>query len=426
MSSVPRLVGPRKGKSRRLGEVEVVEREAFRDLDLDVKVEMIRSLVPLGLMHVKEMLDDEVVALAGERYARKAEAEVYRYGKNRGSVRLAGQRVPIRVPRVRGPRGEVPLRSYQLLQGRGEVDETLLRRVLYGISCRNYEAAAAAIPGALGLSSSSVSRGFVEASAEELRKFQERGLSEETFVALILDGKTFAEETMVIALGVTIEGDKRFLGFVETTTENERVLTGFLRSLIDRGLDVSGGILVILDGSKGLRAAVRKVLARRALVHRCHWHKRENVVNHLARDEQTTWRRRLQQAYNRPTFKEAHDALMRIHRELTERNEDAAASLAEGFEETLTLHRLGVAALLGRSLRTTNCLESVNAQIEERCAKVDAWKSSNQRHRWLAAALLDIEPRLRKILGYRHLPKLQEAIRRELKIEKSGEKKKAA
>lgn len=424
MGSVPRLVRERKEKSRRLGEVEVVDREAFWDLDLDVKVEMIRGLVPLGLMHVKELLDDEVVALAGERYARKAGAEVYRYGKNRGSVRLAGQRVPIPVPRVRGPRGEVPLRSYQMFQQRGHVDERLLRRVLYGISCRNYEAAAEAIPGALGLSSSSVSRAFVEASAEELRKFQERDLSEDTFVALVLDGKTFAEETMVIALGITLEGEKRFLGFVETTTENERVLTAFLRSLIDRGLDVSHGILVVIDGSKGLRAAIRKAFARRALVHRCHWHKRENVVSHLARDEQAAWRRRLQQAYNRPTYKEALEALTRIHRELQDRNADAAASLAEGFEETLTLHRLGVAGVLGRSLRTTNGLESVNAMVEERCTKVDAWKNSNQRHRWLAAALLDIEPRLRKLLGYRHLPKLQEAIKRELKIERSEEESK--
>ena len=75
----------------------------------------------------------------------------------------------------------------------GEVDEVLLRRVLYGISCRNYEAAAEAIPGAIGLSSSTVSRAFVDASAAKLREFQERDLRQEDLVALFLDGKTFAE-----------------------------------------------------------------------------------------------------------------------------------------------------------------------------------------------------------------------------------------
>jgi plasmid replication initiation protein len=71
---------------------------------------------------------------------------------------------------------------------------------------------------------------------------------------------------------------------------------------------------------------------------------------------------------------------------------------------------------LGGSFKTTNCLESVNALVEERCAKVDAWKTSPQRRRWLAAALLDIEPRLRRVRGRQHLPKLKAALRRALKI----------
>ena len=403
-------------KSRVLGEVRVVRRSEYEGLDLDAKVELIRELIPLGLMHIQELLEDEVTALAGARHAREDGAPGMRHGSNPGSVRMAGQRVPIRVPRVRGPQGELPLRSYSTVNGSGEVDATLLKRVLYGISCRNYEAAAAAIPGAIGLSSSSVSRAFVEASAERLRQFQERDLSGEDIVTLFLDGKTFAESTMVVALGVTFGGEKRFLGFVETDTESEKVLTPFLRSMIERGLDVTQGLLVVIDGAKGLRAAVAKVLRDYAVVVRCSWHKRENVVRYLPKKDQALWRRRLQRAYDRPTYAEARAALVALHAELEQINQSAAASLAEGMEETLTLHRLGVYGVLGRSLKTTNCLESVNALVEERCAKVDSWKNSNQKHRWLATALLDIEPRLRRVKGFKHLPKLREAIQRELKI----------
>ena len=115
--------------------------------------------MPLGLMHVHELLDAEVSELAGERYVRKSETvQGRRHGTNPGTVKLAGQRVPIRVPRVRGRDGEIPLSSYESLSHRGEVDELLLRRVLYGISCRNYESAAELVPGAIGLSSSSVLR----------------------------------------------------------------------------------------------------------------------------------------------------------------------------------------------------------------------------------------------------------------------------
>jgi transposase-like protein len=403
-------------RKRCLGEVQVLRREEYRGLELNAKVELIRSLIPLGLMHVQMLLEEEVEALAGPRYAHADGTSGTRHGSNPGTVVLDGQKVPIRVPRVRSEQAEVPLRSYQGLHGTGDADEALLRRVLYGISCRNYEAAARAIPGAIGLSSSSVSRAFIEASGTKLKEFQERDLSGERYVALFLDGKSFADTTLVIALGVTSDGAKRFLGFVETDTENDRVLTPFLRSLSERGLDLSRGLLVVIDGGKGLRSAVRQVFQKKALVQRCMWHKRENVVSYLPRNEQATWRRRLQRAYDRPTYPEARAELTRLHRELEGRNQSAAASLAEGLEETLTLHRLGVYELLGRSFKTTNCIESANALVEERCAKVDAWKTSNQRHRWLATALLDIEPRLRRVKGHRHLSKLEAALRRALHI----------
>ncbi len=227
------------------------------------------------------------------------------------------------------------------------MNDLLLKRVLYGISCRNYEAAAEAIPGAIGLSSSTVSRGFVQASAAKLREMQERDLTGEDVVALFLDGKTFAEATMVVALGITLCGEKRFLGFVETDTENGQVLTPFLRSLLERGLDISQGLLVIIDGGKGLQAAVKKAFRKRALIQRCQWHKRENVVSYLSKGEQASWRKRLQWAYNRPEYEEALTALEQLHGELEERNQSAAGSLEEGLEETLTLHRLGVHAVLG-------------------------------------------------------------------------------
>ena len=159
---------------------------------------------------------------------------------------------------------------------------------------------------------------------------------------------------------------------------------------------------------------------------RCQWHKRENVVSQRSKNEQVSWRQRLQRAYNRPEYKEALTALEQLFDELEERNQSAAVSLEEGLEETLTLHRLGVYGVLGRSLKTTNCIESVNALVEERCA-VDYWKNSNQRQRWLTTALLEIEPRLRRVVGYRHLPKLREALKRELKLDaKTRSKKKIA
>lgn len=416
MKRVPQLV--RRGKKdRRMGEPSELDWEAIEELNAGARIELIQALIPLGLAEVGRILDEEVECLAGQRHARKEEGERYRHGSNPGSVRLGGQRHPVRVPRVRGPEGEVRLESYDRLHGAaGDVDEGLFRKVLLGISCRDYEAAAEAVPGAIGLSKSTVSREFKKATAQQLKAFQERDLSQYDVVAMFLDGKSFAEDQMVLALGTLLNGSKVFLGFVQTDTENTRAIKIFLRGLADRGLDLSAGALVVIDGSKGLKAGAEAAFPGQVLIQRCQWHKRENVVSYLPRKDQPYWRGRLQRAYQRPTYKEATRDLKAIRSELEELNQSAVASLDEGFEETLTLHRLGVFPLVGRSLKTTNVLESVNAMAEQRCGRVDHWKNSNQKQRWLAAALLDIEPRLRKLIGYRHLPLLREAIQEKLGI----------
>jgi transposase-like protein len=308
------------------------------------------------------------------------------------------------------------LAGYQQLQRPREADEGLLRKVVAGLSQRRYEECAQLAPQAFGLSASSVSRRYVQASARHLQELCERRLEGYDIVAIFLDGKSFAKEEMLIALGITLSGEKIILGFAQTGTENERAGSECLRDLLARGLRIEQGILCVMDGSKGLRAAVRKVFGEQALVQRCQWHKRENVVSYLAPSQQRHVRQQLQAAYAEPTCAGAKTALERVRKELTLVNESAMRSLDEGLAETLTLHRLGLAVELGVSFKTTNCLESVNALVAQRTRRVCRWRNSNQMQRWLACALLDIEPRLRKVKGYRYLPQLRRAIQSVLGI----------
>jgi transposase-like protein len=298
---------------------------------------MIQALIPVGLQALEDALTQEVTRLAGARYARQDEhPDVVRWGHQAGSVFLADQKLPLRVPRVRDRAAgrEVALTTYQQFQAPRALDTGLFRRVLGGLSCREYARAAEAVPEAFGLAKTSVSRRFMRASARELRALQERRLDDAEWLVLVLDGKTFAEDELVIALGVTGTGEKRILGLIQTATENKRVCASFLRELIERGFAPTGRLLVVLDGAKGLRAAVADVFGARAEVQRCQWHKRENVVSYLPKSEQPVWRRKLQAAYAHPTYAEAKRALLRLQRELPLRNASAAASLAEGLEET--------------------------------------------------------------------------------------------
>jgi transposase-like protein len=384
---------------------------------VDAKVALIQALIPLGLEAVAEALEDELVALAGPRYSRTGgRPGVVRWGHQAGSVYLLDQKLPITYQRVRDRRqnAEVPLRTYQQLQQPRAADAGLFRKVLHGLSCHRYEACAEAVPAAFGLSPSTVSRRFIRVSAARLRALCERRLDGYDLVALVLDGKTFADDSLVIALGITLRGEKVVLGFVQTATENGPVCAAFLRELADRGLRAETGLLVVLDGAQGLRKAVQTVFGAQAVVQRCQWHKRENVVRYLPKSQQATWRRKLQAAYERPTYAEAKAALLRLRAELRLLNASAVRSLEEGLEETLALHRLGLFGSLGISLKTTNCLESLLAQVGAYTDRVDRWRSSDQKQRWVASALLTIEPCLRRVKGYRYLPLLRAALEREL------------
>jgi transposase-like protein len=380
---------------------------------IDTKVELIQALIPLGLLHVEQSLQQEVERLAGPRYARHGgQPGMVRYGKQPGSIYLADQKLGIEVPRVRNLRRnrERPLRMYQQLQQPRAADQGVLQRILTGLTCREYERCAEAVPEAFGLSASTMSRRFIRASAKKLEELSERRLESYDLVAVFLDGKTFAADTMVIALGVTVHGDKVVLGFVQTGTENAKVCTEFLKALVQRGLRCTDGLLVILDGGKGLHAAVEAAFGGAAAIQRCQWHKRENVVAYLPKPQQDLFRRKLQSAYAQPTYDGAKAALQLVRRELGLLNLSAVASLDEGLEETLTLHKLGLIRELGTSFKTTNCLESINGAVEQRTGKVDYWKNSEQKQRWLATALLDIEPRLRRVRGCQHLPALRRAL----------------
>jgi putative transposase len=391
--------------------------------DVEARVALIQALIPVALDRVYEELNADVERLAGERYQRDGRQPGYvRWTSQRGSIYLADQKIPMIVPRVRDRRRnrEVRLPTYERLQEPRACDEGLLHKVLGGLSTREYERCAEAVPEAFGLSASTVSRRFIRASARKLQALSERRLEGYDLVAILLDGKTFAEDEMVIAVGVTITGEKVVLGFVQTATENRKVCATFLRELVERGLRSDLGVLVITDGAKGLHAAVREVFGTAALLQRCQWHKRENVLEYLPERHRATFRRKLQAAYEQPTYEKAKRALSKVRAELVLLNASAASSLDEGLEETLTLHRLGVFAELGTSLKTTNAVESIHARVEGRTAKVDHWRNSEQKQRWLATALLDLEPRLRRIRNYRALPMLREALRRHVEAKKTA------
>jgi len=385
---------------------------AAREWEGESRLAMIQMLIPLGLQAVEEELQSEVMWIAGERYSRN-HPQFKRWGRNAGSVYLGDQKVSVSVPRVRDVLHgqEIPLSSYRGLQNPRRIDEAVFKRVINGISSRKYEKAVMEVPETFGIKKTSVSRRFMRASARKLKECLERDLSGYDIIAIFIDGKSFAENGIIIALGVTAEGVKIVLGFIESSTENHRVCRDFMNGLIDRGLNVENEILFVIDGAKGIYKGIKDVLSEKAVIQRCQWHKRENVVGYLDKKLQPQFRRKLQAAYEQPTHEAAKKRLGQIKKELALLNASAVSSLEEGLEETLTLHRLGLFKQLGESFKTTNCIENLMRQVGIYTDRIGYWKNSDQRQRWVGTALQEIEPKLRKVKGYRHLKELREAMK---------------
>ena len=389
--------------------------------DLNVKIAAIQALIPMGLMAVAEELKNEVDRLAGVKYNRSSDNA--RWGHQDGSVYLRDQKVPIKVPRLRNVdlNQEVPLETYGRFQTSFDNDNGALKRLLHGLSTHKYEENSSLAAEVFGLSPSNLSKKFKRCSADKLRELQERSLKQYDIVAIFIDAKRYADDGLIVALGITMDGLKIILGVEQIHSENSRAIEQWFDKLIARGLRFEEGILFIIDGSKGIRKAVERKFAQYAIIQRCRWHKRENVVAYLDDSQQVLFRRRLQLAYEKTTYKESKMALDVLHRELETVNMSAANSLAEGLEETLTIHHLGLSPEMAKSLSTTNCMESVMSQMGQYTDKVDRWHNSNQILRWTAASLMDIEPRLNKVRGYRYLPllrvKLREIIKQRLQKE---------
>jgi len=386
--------------------------------DLQTKLAILNNHLEISRMLVNDILEDEVKSYSGSWYShdKPHNSRYSRWGFNPGSVKIGDQRIPVDVPRVYDKYSgcNKQLGNYEQLKEIPAIDEGVLKAVLLGLSTRDYNQVMCNLLDSFGLSHSSVSREFIEQSSKKLEAFEKRDLSEYDFVSLFIDGKYLAKEQIIIVLGVTMQGDKIPIGFIQSTTENARSIKELLGNLINRGLQYDEGLLIVIDGSKGLYKAVKEVFGEYAVIQRCQWHKRENVISYLSESKKEHYRKRINKAYRNENYEEAKELLREIIKDLKSDNMSAAASLEEGFEETLTLHRLGLMEDFGRSFASTNCIESLNSQIEKYLKKVKYWKSSDQRYRWVSAALIEIEHRMRKVNNYQKLSEMKVKIQQKL------------
>ena len=343
-----------------------------------------------------------------------------RHGHEDGSMTLGGRRVPVSRPRMRtaDDKHELPVQSYEYFADRDPLTRAVMDRMLAGVSTRKFQVVGEPVgeeveQEASSTSKSTVSELFIERTRTALGELMGRRLDDVRLAVMMLDGLEIADRTHVVALGISTEGVKIPLGLWEGS-DGER----------DAGLDAARGPRRPRPGSRAgdpLRDRRREGTAG-ARSRTCSASTRWCIAATATRRGMSltccpsaTGRRssRGSAARGRSRIRcLLSERLELLASELERTWPDAAVSLREGMDDTLTLMRLGITGQLAKTLCSTNPCESMIEIVRYTQRNVKRWQDGDMRKRWTAAGMLVAEQQFRRIIGYRDLAKLVIAIER--------------
>lgn len=410
---------------------EVRESQMMLGLQEVIRADLRSFVVTAGMCALESLLEKERTSLCGPKGRHDPERQYVRGGHSPGELVFGGRRVGVNRPRVHEVQGgEVTLPSWRLFSEEDPLSARAVEQMLIGVSTRRYSRSLEPLGAEVserGASKSAVSRRFVAATQRTLTEWLAKPLDALDLCVLMLDGLHVGDHVLLVALGIDTKGYKHVLGVRLGATENSVVCTELLANLRDRGLPTNRSLLIVLDGGKGLRKAVREVFGDRAIVQRCQVHKARNVVGHLPESVAESVRAAMRQAYTTRDAKRARALLMNLVRSIRADHPDAAASLEEGLDETLTILRFGLSARLERALSNTNMIENLIGQTRDTTRRVKRWKDGQMTLRWVVAAVHDASKRFRRVWAYEDLLKLNAQLRAlDEPMSRMDSKKKAA
>jgi len=344
--------------------------------------------------------------VAGSKHKGRNTGDIRWHGKQATTVPLSDRKLRLDKPRLRrkgpGSGQEVDIPLLEALWSNSGLCHRILEILMHGVSSRNYKRIVPEMADTVGISKSSISREFIDASEETIRDLCERRLEDKDILVVYIDGIQYGQIHVIAVMGVDSQGYKHVLGLRQGATENTTVVKDLLADLVSRGLDPQKRRLFVIDGSKALRAAVNEVFGTETPVQRCRNHKLRNVLGYLPDERKSDVAAAMKAAW-----KLEADAgiakLKKLAQWLAREYPSAANSLLEGLDEMFTINRLGLPKVLRRCLSSTNVIESPYSGVRDQTRRVKRWRDGQMALRWTASALLSIEKRMRRIMGYQQL-----------------------
>lgn len=353
-------------------------------------------------------LFQEVENLCGKAYFPSDDTDCQRAGSAPGRYFFGTDEEPIQRPRVRRKGKEVRLKTYEAAQNRDALHEAMLKAFTAGMPAREQKRM---FNGSSGTSHGEVSRLWQKEGERCINELRSRDLSKADYVVLMLDGIGLGRDLCaVVALGITVEGEKHILDFQIGASENLEVCTDLLNRIKERGFSPKRRLLAVTDGSKPLRKSVRKKWPD-AIIQRCLIHKARNIKSYLSYRHHGEVDRLFKRLRKAEGLETAQEVVKELRSFLKSKNAQALVSLDEAGDELLAVHTLGAPSTLNTTLLNTNCIENPFRNVRAKTRRVSRWKTETEMpSKWLAYALLEAERGFRRINHWKHMKKLAEIL----------------
>ena len=356
------------------------------------------ELVEQGLEAVPELLRvliNNVMQVERSRYIQAGDYERTedRKGHANGykpkTVKTRMGEITFSVPQVREG-GFYPTALEKGLRSERALVATLAEMYVQGVSTRKVKAITEELCG-IEISAMQVSRAAAQLD-EVLQEWRERRLGEITYLYVdaryekVRDAGQVRDAAVLVATGITPEGERQVLGVSVSLSEHETHWKTFLKGLKDRGMH--GVKLVTSDDHVGLGAARRAVLGS-VPWQRCQFHLQQNAGAYVPKQAMRyEVAADIRSMFNAPDRKAAEEFLQAAIQKYAVSAPRLSAWLEDNLSEGFTIFDFPLEHR--RSIRTTNSLERVNKEIRRRTRVVGVFPNEASCLRLVSALLMEI------------------------------------
>jgi putative transposase len=361
--------------------------DAFRAGD---GVDLIRESVRLVLQELIEVEATQEIGAAP--YERTQTRTNERNGSRPRLLATQAGDIELAIPKLR--KGSF---FPSILEPRRRIDQALYAVVMEayvaGVSTRAVDDLVAALGIASGISKSEVSR--ICAGLDEIvGAFRTRQLDHVEFPYVYLDAtylhvrnqtSQVVSMAVVVATGITANGDREILGCDIGDSEDETFWRGFLRSLRARGL--SGVKLVISDQHAGLVAALTKSF-QKASHQRCRVHFARNLLGLVPRSHTDMVAAVFRTIFAQPNAQAVSETWDQVRDQLASMFPKVGPLMDDAKAEVLAF--TGFPRAHWQKVWSTNPLERINKEIKRRSRVVGIFPNEAAVIRLVGAVLADM------------------------------------